>query len=281
MKNLFAPSLIVLLLATIGCDYIDQPLKTGVLPPPDTTQVLRKALIEDFTGHRCKNCPKASKEIARIDSLLPGRSIAVAIHAGSDAFTAPDPTNGYPTEFRTPEGNLLQQFFRVSFQPAGMVSRLDYTASGVAQLKYYTSWPSLVSQINQEVAELKIEINGDYEPSNRLLSATVQSTLLSQSNRDLYLCLWLCESGIVAPQLQPDDTRDPDYVHNNVFRTSLNSAFGQQIASGGATGEQINTSFSYFVPSAYTAENCKLVVFVYDNATQEVLQAEEVSLDSL
>ena len=131
------------------------------------------------------------------------------------------------------------------------------------------------------MAELKIEINGDYEPSNRLLSATVQSTLLSQSDRDLYLCLWLCESGIVAPQLMPDDTRDSVYVHNNVFRASLNSAFGQQIASGGAAGEQIDTPFSYFVPAAYTAENCKLVVFVYDNATQEVLQVEEVSLDSL
>jgi hypothetical protein len=80
----------------------------------------------------------------------------------------------------------------------------------------------------------------------------------------------------------PDDTRDSVYVHNNVFRASLNSAFGQQIASGGgALGQVFETPFSYFVPAAYTAENCKLVVFVYDNATQEVLQVEEVSLDSL
>jgi len=268
-----------------SCDYIDKPLKNGVLPPPDTTTVIRKALIEDFTGHRCKNCPKASKEIAKIDSLLPGRSVAVAIHAGSDAFTAPDSTNGYPTEFRTPEGDVLKQFFRVSFQPAGMVSRLDYGPSGAAHLKLFSSWPSLVSQINLEPATVELEIDGAYNSATRVLSGTVRSTLLAASNADLRICLWLCESDIIAPQLLPDDTRDSAYVHHNVFRTSLNTAFGTVLSpNGGADGQNFDTPFSYTIPSGtdgYVAENCKLVVFVYDNATQEVLQTEEVAVGSL
>ncbi|MBI1316929.1 Omp28-related outer membrane protein [bacterium] len=242
-------------------------------------------MIEDFTGHRCKNCPKASKEIAKIDSLLPGRSVAVAIHAGSDAFTAPDSTNGYPTEFRTPEGEVLKQFFRVSFQPAGMVSRLDYSSSGAAHLKLFNSWPSWVAQINLEPATIELEIDGTYNDATRVLSGAVTSTLLSTSNADLRICLWLCESDIVAPQLLPDDTRDPDYVHHNVFRTSLNTAFGTILSpNGGSDGQSFDTPFNYAIPSGpegYTAENCKLVVFVYDNATQEVLQAEEVEVGSL
>ncbi|MGB2413658.1 MAG: hypothetical protein ACPH9Q_08035, partial [Schleiferiaceae bacterium] len=68
VQFLFASLLLSLM--TTQCDVIDQPFKNG--GPQDTTSTaqLRNVLIEDFTGHRCKNCPKASKEIeALVDAF--------------------------------------------------------------------------------------------------------------------------------------------------------------------------------------------------------------------
>jgi hypothetical protein len=96
------------------------------------------------------------------------------------------------------------------------------------------------------------------------------------------LSLFLCESSIVAPQLLPDDTVDPIYVHNNVFRESLNTAFGELLWTSGAnTGDTLSTAISQVLSNDYVAENCKLVAFIYNSATQEVLQAEEVYINDL
>jgi hypothetical protein len=46
--------LLVAFIGTIGCDVIENPIKDiGSQPPPDTTnKVVRKIVIEDYTGHR-------------------------------------------------------------------------------------------------------------------------------------------------------------------------------------------------------------------------------------
>jgi len=96
------------------------------------------------------------------------------------------------------------------------------------------------------------------------------------------LCLFLCESNIIAPQLLPDDTVDPDYVHNNVFRESLNFPFGEILSAVGTnTGDTLRTNVSAAIGNDYVAENCKLVAFIYNSSTQEVLQVEEVYISDL
>jgi len=130
-----------------SCNHIDEPFQSGGVIPPTMDTVIRKVLVEDFTGHRCKNCPKASKAITEIAIALPGRMVAIALHAGPSNFTAPDPPV-YPTEFRTAAGNDLASFFSVSFQPAGMTSRTDFTGSGTAHLKLYFNWATEVSVIS-------------------------------------------------------------------------------------------------------------------------------------
>ena len=65
MRNLVLALSAALLAAS--CDYIDQPFRDpngggSVAVDGDTVlQTERAVLVEDFTGHQCKNCPKASK----------------------------------------------------------------------------------------------------------------------------------------------------------------------------------------------------------------------------
>jgi hypothetical protein len=112
MRKLFAFSaLLSLLFLTPQCDVVDQPFKGGTIDTTSSEQ-RRNVLIEDFTGHRCKNCPKASKEIANlVDAFGNDRIIGLAIHAGPGNFTGTN--TDYPTDFTTQEGRL----FKISLGP--------------------------------------------------------------------------------------------------------------------------------------------------------------------
>jgi hypothetical protein len=87
MKHfLLSLGMFTLLFISPSCDVIDQPFK-GNIQDTTSTQQQRNVLIEDFTGHRCKNCPKASKAIEALVDAYGSRIIGLAIHAGPGNFT--------------------------------------------------------------------------------------------------------------------------------------------------------------------------------------------------
>ena len=80
----------------------------------------------------------------------------------------------------------------------------------------------------------------------------------------------------------PDNSANPSYEHNHVFRTSLNSAFGQSLQTGNTlAGDVYTTDFSMTLDTSYVRTNCHLVAFVTNTATEEVLQVTEVDLSEL
>lgn len=279
-----------LLIALFSCDYIDDPIQgsQGPVDPCDIPKstflgdsINRNVLIEDFTGHRCNNCPRASDAIKDIEQNQPGASVAVAIHAGAANFTAPDPPD-YPTDFRTPEGMEMEDFFKVTFNPSGMTSRTEYTPTGVAHLKIFTSWAGDVATLSAEAASCVINLEVGYDTATRQLCGTATTRFFSDQADPLNITFWLAESKIIAPQKMPDNSRNASYEHNHVFRTSLNSTFGQELTTGGSlNGDFFTTDFSINIDDSYVAANCHLVAFVTNTETQEVLQVEEVDVADL
>ena len=76
-----------IIIATIfisSCEVIEGPYMTGTIDPIDTTnnQYVKNILIEDFTGHTCKNCPDAARELDAIHDVYGSQIIGLAIHAG-------------------------------------------------------------------------------------------------------------------------------------------------------------------------------------------------------
>ena len=54
-----------------GCDKIDAPYleKPVINDTTDTNTYVQKVLIEDFTGHRCGNCPRAHEALKALEDL--------------------------------------------------------------------------------------------------------------------------------------------------------------------------------------------------------------------
>ena len=58
------------LLLNFSCEVIETPyMVESNSNPIDTSSFVQKVLIEDFTGHRCKYCPSAARELSSIQNI--------------------------------------------------------------------------------------------------------------------------------------------------------------------------------------------------------------------
>ena len=276
MKQLLLSlSIFTLLFMTPSCDVIDQPFK-GNIQDTTSTQQQRNVLIEDFTGHRCKNCPKASKAIEALVDAYGSRIIGLAIHAGPGNFT--NTNTDYPTDFTTPEGKAIQNFFGTNFLPVGMVNRENWTASWNGHWSPYTNWPTLSSEAIDSTLRIALEASAGVNNGNLEVSAQglPQMGLL----HDLNIAVLIKESNIVSPQLMPDDTRDSNYVHMNVLRDYVTDTWGESFGTSPMLpGDTLSGNYSIAWNTDWVQSNAAVVVYVFNPSNYRILQVIEIPVN--
>ncbi|MDC3353504.1 Omp28-related outer membrane protein [Schleiferiaceae bacterium] len=282
MKHLL--SFLLLALAwTIApsCDVITEPFKENP-NPVDTSSVVRgdtlvqtarAVFIEDFTGHRCKNCPKASKAIKALDSIYgPTLIIPVALHAGPSNFTGVN--TDYPTDFTTVEGDDIATLFGIFALPMGMVQRADYPT---AHQKTYTAWAGLAAQEITSTPEALFTLSAAYDSVSRQAIVHYSAALQSAQTNALGIAVYLKESHIISPQLMPNNTRDEFYMHKNVFRAAPLGPTGVEVsATGGLAGKVFTGSASKTLDPIWNPKECEWVVILYDRTNYRVLQPAQI-----
>lgn len=265
-----------------SCDKVEGPYGTGGSGSQqggDTTaQIVRKVLIEDYTGHTCGNCPRAAETLEQIHNLYDNQIVAIAVHAGF--FAAPVGTS-YPEDFRTEVGNELDQFFGNSSAglPNGLVNRKSFDGLTIVQ---HTDWASKVSTLLNIPPDAFIRINPDFNESNRELNVEVKTTILQNLEEELKIVYYLTEDGIVAPQkdYSLEDSHIDEYDHRHVLRGSMNGAWGNVLGdgSGYAANSEVVTNASYTIPAEWDASNVAVVAVVYRSDSKEVVQVEEAKI---
>ena len=277
----FAVLLAGLFLAS--CDKIEEGhyLKDNApAPGPADTSgqktLVRKVLILDFTGHKCGNCPKGHKMITSLEGTYHDAVVPVAIHCTS-TYAAPEPGTAYAADFRTEEGDYLCTYMDLEGLPSGLINTMLPASISSAPTEWATQFAGYV---NAE-PELSIEV----EPSIASGTATANVKVIAETacSRKLSLAVYVVEDGIVGGQ-KDYESNPPDienYVHNHVLRMSFNGALGESIKDNTdamAKDATIEKSYSKTFSSDWNAANCKVVAFVYDSDTKEVLQAEMVAV---
>jgi thiol-disulfide isomerase/thioredoxin len=264
-----------------SCDYIDEPFRdpgggNSTEANGDTVlQSERAVLVEDFTGHQCKNCPKASKVLQQLDSLYgSARVIGLAIHAGPAIYTAV--SADYPTDFTTDDGDDLASFFIFPGLPSGMVNRMDYPNTH----KAYSSWAALTATELALAPEVLFNAYSGFDSTSGVATVRLDVRAQSSYSNAIGLAVYLKESGIVSPQLMPDQTRDTSYVHYNVFRSAPWGPFGQEVWSAGASaaGAVKNYEASKTLDPSWNPSQMHWVALAYDKSTYRVLQALQISV---
>lgn len=246
MKHL---SLYILVAATwLSCSHIDEDNRLIEVP---YAKITRAVLVEEFTGQRCVNCPKAAAEIETYQKEYGKENVvAVAIHSGPLAFYSTEKVLG----LRTSLGDEYYDYWKVEAEPSGLINR----SGGVLLLD---KWASKIHQELQSDASVELTASAKTSDAGRL---EIEIEYLAIKDFKGRIQVWITEDDIVAPQMQPDGTLQADYIHNHIFRSTVNGHWGDDVSwSSGIRG---NISFVTEVQQDWNTQNLSVVAFVYDES---------------
>lgn len=263
-----------------SCDKIDPPyFKPGIV---DTAKIksgdtVKNVLLEDYTGHGCVNCPGAA-ELAHVlrDSVYGQRLIIVAVHAGF--FASPQffgPLFNY--DFNTDAGTAWDNFYAISTthgNPNGLVDRSDDQGGIVLSP---AKWDDAVRDRVQNEFQAKITIENNFNSSSNTLNSKIQTEFQTDLQGSYLLLACIVQDNIIAPQKDEnvDGGIDTTYVHMNALRGSMNGQWGENLTNNPSGGAVYEKSYSQIFGDDWVPENCRVVAFVYDEATKAVIQVDE------
>lgn len=268
--------LLALLPLFFSCDHIDEADRLIEVSIDNTGEnaIYKNILIEDFTGQRCVNCPKGSQAIEQLqESDFGSRIVAVGIHSGPFGKNA---SGTKLLSLATQTGCDYFDYWKVEAQPGALINRqkpILYTV---------LDWTTEVGKQLATKANLSIVAEAKVNGSN--IDITVSEKAIENVAGKLQV--WVIEDNIVdiqtmpdAPDENPDWTggNKRDYVHNHVFRTSVNDPMGDDFAIN--KDEEKQQTFVQALDAAWNPANLSVVVFVYnDNGVEQVVKSKVESL---
>jgi thiol-disulfide isomerase/thioredoxin len=286
MKKIAVSSVFILLVAALfpGCDFVknaNPPM--APVTPVDSNIVYRNVLVEDYTGHKCGNCPAAALQLTALHTQYPGKVIPLAVHAG---FFAKVSMPLYPTNYQTTEGDAYDLLFGngAAGNPNGLVNRTGFGTSSF--IKLHTAWSSAVATELAKRAIFNIRIHNTFNNSTNQLNTDITVKSLATNTGTYKLVVLLTEDSLISEQLdysKPTGQQSiSNYEFNHVLRGAINSTWGDAIfASGAALNDSVVKSYNSFgINPAFTARRCHVVAYVYDAASSsptyyEVLESNE------
>lgn len=246
-------------LALMACSHIDEADRLIYVKP---AAVQRCVLLEDFTGQRCINCPKANDEIKLLQEQYgEDNVIAVSIHSGPLGFHTNDRFVGLSTD----TGDDYYDYWQLDYQPVGMIDR--------GAPCEYTTWNTHIREELQKTAPVEIMLVSWREGSQLKVQTTVTAV---DGNTMGKLQLWLTEDNVTAFQLMPDGTRNDHYLHQHVFRAAINGDWGEDISL--QEGEIVNKNYTLPTSSEWKEDDLSVVAFIYNE--QGVQQVTKVNINN-
>ena len=245
------------LLLLTSCNSILEDERYLFVKPPQTE---RAVLIEDFTGQRCINCPNAAVEIEKLkEQYGDGVIIAVGIHSGPLAVY----TRGRVLGLRTEEGDAYYDYWKIEQEPIGLVNRRGAAAT-------IDKWATLVHEAVQVPSDIYLTIESFYYSDTRKVDFLVN--VVNGVDFDGHIQVWLTESNITALQMMPDGSANQEYIHNHVFRKSVNGQWGTPYKA--SAGDIDVLEYSCELDESWVSENMAVVVFAYNSdGVQQVIEA--------
>jgi len=239
-------------------------LETSVATPQD-----RVVLIEEFTGVRCVNCPRAHNTIKLIQAAHPGRVLAVGIHTGIFA----QPYTGRQ-DFQIPEGTAIEQALNgAQGYPSGAVDRKLFTGESRIIIGD-NKWANYVNDQLVLPTPVNINLAKVYNPGARRLDLSVTMRFTAPVTNNLYFSAYLIEDNIIDHQLTPTGV-DTAYLHTHVLRKLLTPLSGQQLNAPSFTpGRVVVQRYSLTLNPLFKVANTKIIAFVHTNGVnKDVLHA--------
>lgn len=246
------------------------------------TNPVKNVLIEDVSGVKCNNCPKAADKAHEIqDHNDEGRVVVLTLHSTDFGnFTSPyaDSRDTFNTEDATQIVKNLHQG-SVAGLPTGCVDRKIFPPETQA-LSAFATWETKVNQQLLETPKAVIDLEV-IKGQGRMITANVKTTFLEKDETPVFLSVFIAESHILSKQKMPDNSYNNDFEHNSILRKAVTTYSGLKLADNVEAGRVFEKGFEIELPAKYVMENCSIVVLVnkVEEDNYEVVQCAEVHID--
>jgi hypothetical protein len=275
-----------------ACDFVDPPYFESVFlgdceveqdcldkipADPFAGTPVKKVLLEEFTGHKCVNCPEASENAYTLASeTFKDRAFLVSIHA--TGLAEPDPSSEkYNVDHTTEAGDEYKDYFNIFAVPLGLVNRQQRSNGSFI----YTSpeWAGAIGAELAQAPEAHIHVTTCYDETTRDLKIIADIKYLIEATDQEYFSVWIVEDSVTG--WQKDRRRTPqdveNYVFHDIFRDAPNGTWGQPLTEGTVVdnGDTFREAVCYTIPPEYNASHCKVLVFVHNFENRSIRQVEE------
>ena len=265
--------LIVLLFSS--CDKVKTPyalakhgnIKDTVTEWQDTVIPVKRVLLEDYTGHKCPNCPAAASVAHSQEALYNGRLIGLAVHAGYYAIPG---TGEFAADFRTKDGEQWNTDFQIIAYPSGMIDRKAFNGHQVVGSE---EWVTDIASIINQPPDLNMMIySNTYDSTSRTVTSVIYSQFRQSLPGSYTITVCVVEDGIISAQ-DSLTTIIHNYLFNDVLRGSVNGTYGEVLTNSVDPALTYLGRFSIQISSSWVAKNCWILAFVSKNdVSKEILQ---------
>ncbi|MBO4582045.1 MAG: Omp28-related outer membrane protein [Bacteroidales bacterium] len=275
-----------------ACDKIEKPYKVEhpkVLISVDTPQfevidrALQKILVEEYTGHKCSNCPAGRVTIEELTAAMKDTLVVLALHAGVDGQVKPDLEldlcdKGFGNDYRTTAGNQYAKDFGISKLPVAVFNRTRWNDKYEQERP---NWKEVAGMLPRTQAGQGLQIIPVWNEAADTLFVFVNATLFNDASRSMRLTVLMSEDSIVSPQMNTTPYgANPvicDYVHSHMLRANISPIDGTALKIASA-GESVICAYALKWSSLWKKNDSHIIAFISDADTHEVLQAEECKL---
>ena len=232
----------------------------------NTEPMNKNAILEEFTGVKCTNCPAGNVVMASILAANPNTVFAVAYHPSNSGFTVPyagDPDfrRSYPSAFySTPYcGSTL-------FMPSAFIDRRVWEDGN--RMQNSGEWGDKANTIMSEASPANMGLSTNYDSVNQTLNITVEVYYTDNMTDDNHIYVMLSENYLVSQQ---SGATGP-YTHMHTFREAFVDQWGDLITDPTTAGSLVTLQYSWSaVSSGYVMENCEVLAFIENQTTGEII----------
>lgn len=244
----------------------------------------KQVLLEEFTGHKCNNCPEAGLKAHEWAEDYDHRLIIYAVHAGHQAI--PESIEPYTYDFRNPTSDEIFNFFNMPYNPTATINRVVYNGN-IILLFVAGDWEPSIAEEMAKPNVLDMKLENKYFPNSNSVEINVTSTVKHALEGKYKIVVMIAEDIIVRPQRNKDEELGPvddwlDFHHRNVLRDAVTSTFGQYITDDGtmAKGETYYNEFYYKMDSPFVSDTAdyNVITYVYEEESLSIIQTAELMI---
>ncbi len=272
-KTLLLPAV-----ALMSCASVQAQTIVGTAP------TMKNAIIEEFTGVNCGNCPQGHTEVDNILSANAGRAFAVAYSPSNSSYTG---TSSGGTDFRR---NYLDAFYTGSycspssgsrFMPSAFINRKIGSNGDILQSR--TIWSSMVDDVLEELSPMNVGLSSTYDANAQTLTIDIEVYYTQDVTDGNSFYVHIYEDGLTSPhQSGSSASASNPYVYSHTFREDLTGQWGDPITGSTTQGSLFTDQIVFDLTTAedpIDVSNAHIIAFVIEDNSTEVYTGVAVDAD--